>query len=111
MANIAVTIEPSSPPEVLPLIMSAHDLTEREGQIVLLMLRGESTHAIAQALCLSPYTVQDHFKSIFDKVGVSSRREVATRIFYGQYAGHTGLKVRTSQGDVRKFSRPEVCRA
>ncbi|MDN3494880.1 LuxR C-terminal-related transcriptional regulator [Planococcus sp. APC 4015] len=86
-SQIAVTIEQATPPQVLPLIMSAYGLTDREGSIVQAMLRGESTHAIAQTLFLSPYTVQDHFKSIFEKIGVSSRREVATRIFYGQYLG------------------------
>lgn len=105
VANIAVTIEPSSPPEVLPLVMSGYDLSEREAEIVLHMLRGESTHAIAQALFLSPYTVQDHFKSIFEKVGVSSRRELATRIFYGQYAGRFGeIPSTPSAGRVRRLS-------
>lgn len=92
VAQIAVTIEQSRPPEVLPLIISGYGLSEREAEIVLLMLRGESTHAIAAALFLSPYTVQDHFKSIFEKVGVSSRREVATRIFFGQYAHQQGAR-------------------
>jgi DNA-binding CsgD family transcriptional regulator len=86
-SQVAVTIEPATPPQILPLIMAAYGLSEREGSIVQAMLRGESTHAIAQSLFLSPYTVQDHFKSIFDKIGVSSRREVATRVFYGQYLG------------------------
>ena len=50
------------------------------------MMRGDSTHAIAQSLHLSPYTVQDHFKSIFAKLGVSSRREVASRLLVTLYA-------------------------
>ena len=85
--NIAVTVEPATPPQILPLLTAAYGLTDREAAIVQAMLRGESTHAIAQSLFLSPYTVQDHFKSIFEKIGVSSRREVATRVFYGQYLG------------------------
>lgn len=101
VTSIAVTIEPASPPEILPLIMSAHGLSEREGEVVLQMLRGESTHAIAQTLHLSPYTVQDHFKIIFEKVGVSSRRELATRIFYGQYVDHYGDKFATEGGFAR----------
>lgn len=83
--QIAVTLEPATPPQILPLLVAAYGLTEREAAIVQAMLRGESTHAIGQSLFLSPYTVQDHFKSIFEKIGVSSRREVATRVFYGQY--------------------------
>lgn len=83
--QIAVTVEHATPPQILPLLIAAYGLTEREASIVQAMLRGESTHDIAQSLFLSPYTVQDHFKSIFEKIGVSSRREVATRVFYGHY--------------------------
>ncbi len=83
--QLVVTIEPARPPEILPLLMAAYGLTERETAVVQALLRGESTHAIAQALHLSPYTVQDHFKAIFEKIGVSSRREVASRVFYGHY--------------------------
>ncbi|WP_345712282.1 helix-turn-helix transcriptional regulator, partial [Kineococcus glutinatus] len=88
--DIAVTIEPAGPPEVLPLVMAAHGLTAREADVVGAMLRGDSTQEIAQALHLSPYTVQDHFKAVFGKLGVSSRRQVATRVFYGHYLDRYG---------------------
>lgn len=82
----AITIEQPAPPEIVPLLMMAHGLTARETRIVQAMMRGDSTHAIAQSLHLSPYTVQDHFKAIFAKFGVSSRREVASRLFSTLYA-------------------------
>lgn len=85
----AVTIEEGTPNEIVPLLMSAHGLTLRETRIVQAMMRGDSTHAIAQALHISPYTVQDHFKAIFAKFGVSSRREVASRLYYTVYADAT----------------------
>jgi len=48
------------------------------------VLRGASTHAIVAELHLSAYTVKDHLKSIFDKTGVRSRRDLVAQILTGQ---------------------------
>jgi DNA-binding NarL/FixJ family response regulator len=78
--QIAVIIEPAHPGSNAPLILSSLGLTGRESEIALLVLRGTSTKAIAAQLHLSAYTVKDHLKSIFDKTGVRSRRDLVAQI-------------------------------
>ncbi len=86
-ADVAVTIAPAGPAEIIPLVVAAYGLTEREQNVVQQVLGGGSTAEIGRRLYLSPYTVQDHLKAIFAKVGVSSRRELASRVFFEHYAG------------------------
>ena len=83
--QVAVIVEPASPAEVAPLIMQAYGLTDREAQVAELVLRGLSTSEIVGALSITPLTVQQHLKAVFDKTGVHSRRELVARIFAQQY--------------------------
>jgi DNA-binding CsgD family transcriptional regulator len=83
--RVAVFVEPSRPLEIASLILQAYGLTKREGEVVRLVLHGLDTEQIAEALGISLYTVQDHMKSIFDKAGVSSRKELVARIFFTHY--------------------------
>ena len=85
-APTAVTFEPARSHELAPLIADAYELTDRERSVAQLVAQGLATDAIAGRLHLSPWTVQDHLKSIFEKVGVSSRGELIGRIFFGHYA-------------------------
>lgn len=84
-SQVAVVFEAAQPAEIAPLIMQAYQLTRREGEVTQCVLQGWSTTKIAAQLCISPGTVQDHLKAIFEKVDVSSRGELAARIFTQQY--------------------------
>jgi len=84
--RIAVVIERARPAELSPLILLAHGLTRREGQVAQLALQGRATKQMARELRISEHTVEDHLKAIFTKVGVSSRGELAATIFAEHHA-------------------------
>ena len=84
-SQVAVIIEPASAHEVAEVIMQTYGLTERERTVTKLVCQGHSTTEIANHLWISTNTVQDHLKSIFDKTGVRSRREVMALILRDHY--------------------------
>ena len=86
----AVLLEPATAQDLAPLVAAAHGLTERERAITELVAQGCSTRAIADRLHLSPWTVQDHLKAIFEKVGVTTRGELIARVFFA--AGEPRLR-------------------
>ena len=83
--TVAVIIQQAAADQVAPVVMSAYGLTEQEQKISGLVFHGLSTHAISEKLHITQHTVQDHLKSIFDKTGVRSRRELVTTVLRQQY--------------------------
>ncbi|HZJ05109.1 MAG TPA: helix-turn-helix transcriptional regulator [Nocardioidaceae bacterium] len=81
----AVIVEPAHPERIVPLLMNAYGLTEREQDVTRLVLAGLPTSAIAEQLVVVPATVQQHLKSIFEKTGVRTRRDLTTQIFFRHY--------------------------
>lgn len=82
----AVIIHPATPQDVAPVVALSYGLTDREARVAMQCIQGRSTKEIARTLSLSPYTVQDHLKSIFAKTGVRTRGELVGRIFLDHYA-------------------------
>jgi DNA-binding CsgD family transcriptional regulator len=83
--RVAVIVEPANPARISPLLMAAYGLTERERDVTRLVLRGDSTTQIAQSLFISPHTVQQHLKRVFEKTRVSSRRDLVGKVFFSHY--------------------------
>jgi DNA-binding CsgD family transcriptional regulator len=77
-----IVIEPAKPEEVALFNMAAYGLSPREEEIAKLIACGTSTKHISAALHISGYTVQNHLRNIFEKVGVRSRGELLKRIFF-----------------------------
>jgi DNA-binding CsgD family transcriptional regulator len=83
--QVAIVIQRAAPETAVALELEAYGLTTREREVAGLAVRGLSTAALAERLHLSPWTVQDHFKSIFEKTGTHSRRELRALVFYEEY--------------------------
>lgn len=67
------------PPEALeapePRRRGGHDFTERQKDVLRLLLKGYGNERIARELAIAPNTVKQHAHAIFTALGVSSRAE------------------------------------
>jgi DNA-binding CsgD family transcriptional regulator len=77
-AAVAITIRPATASEALAILARASGLSRREHELVRCVLDGLDTREISARLHISAHTVQDHFKSVFAKLGVNSRRGLLT---------------------------------
>jgi two-component system nitrate/nitrite response regulator NarL len=74
----SVPERPSTAPKAPP---RKFRLTQREMQVVAAVADGETNKGIAERFRVSEDTVKHHLSSVFDKVGVSSRLELAVFAF------------------------------
>jgi DNA-binding CsgD family transcriptional regulator len=65
--SAAVTVTP----------MRLHPLTRREREVAMMAARGLTSPQIAQSLVLSQRTVDNHLRSVYGKLGVHGRRDLA----------------------------------
>ena len=81
--NRAVLGQPSLSPEAAQVLIEAvnepsqpeSDMTEREREILALMVEGKSNNEIAKCIFVSQSTVKFHVSNVLSKLGVSSRTE------------------------------------
>ena len=58
--HVAVVIELAKPAEIAPIILLAHGLTRREGQVAQLAIQGKTNKRVAHELGISEHTIEDH---------------------------------------------------
>lgn len=76
--------EPSIPPGLWP------ELSTREAELVQLVLAGHPTATIATRLGITVGTVKNHRRRIYEKLDITTERELFLQFF--QYQGSTGRK-------------------
>src|SRR5271165_5767732 len=79
-AGYAITLEAAPADDLAPLLMRAWGLTRREREVARLVIDGLSTEDIAAALFISAHTARDHVRTMFGKVGVSRRQDLAATL-------------------------------
>jgi DNA-binding CsgD family transcriptional regulator len=78
--STVLILEEPGPGELTSLILDSHGVTGAQARVVALVLRGYSTKQIVSQLAISQYTVQEHLRAVFDKLGVRSRAELAATL-------------------------------
>jgi DNA-binding CsgD family transcriptional regulator len=78
--EIAISLRAATATETFRLLCRAYALSQREREVVELLVIGLDTRAVTERLFISPHTVQDHLKSVFAKIGIHSRRELLAKL-------------------------------
>jgi DNA-binding NarL/FixJ family response regulator len=73
---LSLTASAGDPPPPVPR-ESASGLTQRELDVLRLLVEGNSDREIAEALFIGARTVQTHVANLFAKLGVNARAEAA----------------------------------
>ena len=75
-----IYLEPDKPPFLFSQFMNKNGLTKREIEVVNLLFLGLKNFEISTKLFISEYTVENHLKSIYQKIGVKNRTSLIHRL-------------------------------
>jgi DNA-binding CsgD family transcriptional regulator len=67
------------------ILSEQHKLSRREEVVAQYAALGLTNKQIAEKLCISPFTVQNHLKNIFEKTGLDSRTKLANLVKYSDH--------------------------
>ncbi len=106
--RVAVVLEPATGARSATVRLEAFGATAREREVATLLARGLSRAEIAETLVISPHTVEDHVKSLYEKLGVASRQQLVAQVFLDEYLPEVVRQTPlTSRGHFDRVQRPE----
>lgn len=85
------SIYPDSTPEITIGLVTNHDFTARELEVLREITTGDSNAEIAERLCLSSKTVKNYVQNLLEKTGFHTRAELAVE------AARTGVVIKPKQ--------------
>jgi DNA-binding CsgD family transcriptional regulator len=83
--RVAIVLERATGARSATVRLEAFGATAREREVATLLARGLSRAEMAETLVVSPHTVEDHVKNLYEKLGVASRQELVARVFLDEY--------------------------
>jgi DNA-binding CsgD family transcriptional regulator len=83
--TVLVVVDAARPAQVGAMLVDAYGLTDRQRDVLGLLLLGRSMTQIAGALGISEHTANDHRKALYARTGVNSRSELAALLQHEQY--------------------------
>jgi len=84
-AAVVLVVERAAAPEVtVDDVARRFSLTRRQASVALLLARRHSNAEIARMLAVSPHTARHHTERVLERLGVSSRMDVARLVLGGR---------------------------
>jgi DNA-binding CsgD family transcriptional regulator len=104
--RVAIVLQATPEAQAAPLRLETFALSPREREVAALIAQGLDTAGISERLFISPWTVQDHCKAIFDKTGTRTRRELRALVFFHDHL--PAIAVRTPLDAGGHLDVPEI---
>jgi len=81
-------------------------LTTREADVLVLVLGGLSTAALAERLCVSPATARTHCRALLRKLGAADRRALRARLLGAESGASVAAGRSAVGGSAQRFAQP-----
>jgi DNA-binding CsgD family transcriptional regulator len=88
LACAAPDSDPAPAPDAIRRAFTPFGLSERQLEVLSSALMGATSREIAKQLFISELTVRNHLHAIYERVGVSGRRELLGRFVQGLMEGN-----------------------